>query len=135
MLKISKEQFEAFMPKTDEEIVEFIAGHLREEIPEVVGKLPSLPEMVRSGVERARWHGLRSLGDLTAFVSIMFEVAPTFDEHPELKRVLDDEDVPAGERLDALFDEELEGAWEEAARYDGAAWAEAWFPELRKSEV
>lgn len=135
MLKIRKEQFEAFEPKTDEEVVEFIAGHLREEIPEVVGDLPSLPEMVRSGVARARGHGLRSLGDLTAFVSIMFEVAPTFDEQPELRRVLEDEGAPAGGRLDALFDEELEGAWEEAARYDGAAWAEAWFPELKKAEV
>ena len=134
-LKIRQEQFDAFRPKTDEEIVDSIVKYLREECADIVGQLPSLPDMVRSGVARARSHGLRSLGDLTAFVSIMFEVAPTFDEHPELRRVLNDENIPADERLDALFDGDLDDAWEEAARYDGAAWAEAWFPELKEAEV
>jgi hypothetical protein len=134
MLKIRQEQFAAFEPKTDEEIVAFIVAHLREESAELVGNLPGLPEMVRNGVARARSHELRSLGDLTAFVSMMFEVAPNFDEHPKLREVLDDERVPVEERLDGLFDGDLDEAWEEAARYDGAAWAEAWFPELKQAE-
>jgi hypothetical protein len=134
MLKIRKEQFEAFEAKTDDEIVDFIVKHLREEGPDLVGNLPSLPEMVRNGMARARSHGLRSLEDLTAFVSIMFEVAPNFDEHPKLRRVLDNERVPVEERLDGLFESELDKAWDEAARYDGAAWAEAWFPELKQAE-
>lgn len=134
MLKIRKEQFAAFAPKTDDEIIDFIVAHLRTESADLVERLPSLPEMVRNGVARARSHGLRSLEDLTAFVSIMFEVAPNFDEHPALREALEDESVEVDERLDGLFDSELDEAWEEAARYDGAAWAEAWFPELKQAE-
>ena len=134
MLKIRQAQFDAFEPKTDEEIINFIVAHLREASADLVEKLPDLPEMVKNGVARARSHKLESLQDLTAFVSIMFEVAPNFDEHAALREVLDDERVPVNERLDNLFANELNKAWEEAARYDGAVWAEAWFPELKHTE-
>ncbi|MBA3805012.1 MAG: hypothetical protein H0X14_04790 [Acidobacteria bacterium] len=137
MLKIRKEQVEAFLPKTDEEIVEFIVKHLHEESPNLIERLPpeSLREMVGNGVARARGHGLRRLEDLTAFVSIMFEIAPDFDEHEELRRVLRDDGVPADERMDRLFDSELDDAWEEVVRYrDPEARAGAWFPELKSGK-
>lgn len=137
MLKIRKEQVDAFLPKTDEEIVDFIVAHLREESASLIERLPveSLREMVGNGVGRARGHGLRRLEDLTAFVSIMFEIAPDFDEHAELRRVLRDETVPADERMDELFDPELDDAWEEVVRYrDSVARAEAWFPELKSGK-
>ena len=134
MLKIRKEQIDAFLPKTDEEVVDFIVAHLREESPSLIERVPpeSLREMVGNGVARARGHGLRRLEDLTAFVSIMFEIAPDFDEHTELRHVLRDDSIPADERMDELFDPELDDAWAEVARYrDPQARAEAWFPELK----
>ncbi len=137
MLKIRKEQVDAFLPRTDREVVDFIVGHLREESPELIERLPAdvLREMVGNGVGRARGHGLRRLEDLTAFVSIMFEIAPDFDEQPALRRVLRDDNIPADERMDRLFAPELDEAWEEAARYrDGEARAAAWFPELKAPE-
>jgi len=133
MLKIRKEQIDAFLPKTDEETVDFIVAHLGEESPSLIERLPqeSLREMVGNGMARARGHGLGRLEDLTAFVSIMFEIAPDFDEHAELRRVLRDETVPADERMDRLFNSELDDAWEEVVRYrDPEARAGAWFPEL-----
>lgn len=118
------------MPKSDPEVIDFIVGHLREESPELIDRIPErgLREMVAGGLARARTHGLQSLGDLTAFVSIMFEIAPNFDEHPLIRHVLRSEQVPAEERLGRLFRPELNDAWEAAAQnYD----PEAWFPELK----
>lgn len=137
MLKIRKEQMdalqEAAQPRHQDDVVDFIVKHLHEESPELLeGIEPDyLREMVRNGVRRAGGHGLKSLGDVTAFVSIMFEIAPNFDEQPDLARVLADTAVPPEEKIDSLFAPELDAAWEEADRnYD----PNAWFPELREEE-
>lgn len=134
---IRQEQMDAFLPQTDEEIIEFIIDHLQEESPESIDRIPpdSLREMVGNGVRRARTHNLSSLGNLTAFVSLMFEIAPNFDEQPDIKQRLEDERVPIEENFDRLFEPELDDAWQEAAdNYDSEAWAEAWFPELKEAE-
>ena len=57
----------------------------------------------------------------------MFEIAPNFDEQPEINKCLRDESVRAEERLDMLFRRVSDEAWVEAEEdYDH----EAWFPEL-----
>ncbi|HEY0004205.1 MAG TPA: hypothetical protein VGB17_05295 [Pyrinomonadaceae bacterium] len=134
-MKIRREQIEAFLPKSDAEIVEFIIKHLQEESPELIDRIPldGLREMVGNGIKRARTHGLSSLADLTGFVSIMFEIAPNFDVIPAIRSVLSDENVPPDKRFERLFEKELDEAWERAANnYNPEAWAEAWFPELRE---
>jgi len=132
MLKVRKGQFDAFL--SDEEgFISFIIGHLCEESPELIERIPpdDLREMVRNGLARARSHGLRSPGDLAAFVSIMFEIAPNFDEHPAIRQALDDARVPVDKRIDTLFERVPEKAWEEAEKnYD----AKAWFPELQDEQ-
>jgi hypothetical protein len=140
MLKIREEQIDAIRqslePRFDSEKVEFIVQHLKDESPEIVSALPpaGLFEMVSNGMARAKSHGLTALGDLTAFVSIMFEIAPNFDEEPEIFNALRDENLPLNERFDNLFEGHLDDAWERAARnYNPDAWAIAWFPELKDS--
>ena len=91
---------------------------LLEEVPD-----DALLEMIRNGIERARGHGLTwetSMGD---FVSLMFSVAPNFDEHPLIRRVLEDGRMPVDERVDVLFEIISEETWARAIEdYDPAAW-------------
>lgn len=136
MLKIRQEQKDAFLPKTDEERIDFIIEHLHEESPERIEDLSpdTLREMVANGIARARSHGLQSLYNLTAFVSIMFEIAPNFDDEPELRQVLRDDNVSVDERFDKLFEPEHDEAWTRAGKYDGDAWMRAWFPDMYKEE-
>jgi hypothetical protein len=135
-LIIREEQFDAFLPKTDSEMIEFIIEHLQEETPELIDRIPldGLQEMVGNGINRARSHKLSSLGNITAFVSIMFEIAPNFDEQPEIKQVLDDTNEPIDKNFDLLFEPRLDEAWEKATNGSPDNWAEAWFPELKESE-
>jgi len=133
-MKIRPEQIDAFLPKDEHEVVNFIVKHLQSESPELIDRIPldGLREMVGNGVARARTHGLSSLADLTGFVSIMFEIAPNFDVIPAIRSVLRDPNVPPDERFSKLFTKELNAAWERAAdNYSPEAWARAWFPELR----
>lgn len=115
-LRISREQFDSFLLLDEEEFVDFIIQHLRDESPELVDSLPDdlLQSMVIGGLARARGHGLRRPEDLTAFVSIMFEIAPGFDEHPSIRNVLRNPHIPADQRMNALFKKVPPKAWDEA---------------------
>ncbi|PTL75693.1 hypothetical protein [Vitiosangium sp. GDMCC 1.1324] len=132
MLRISKKQFDDFLLHDESAFIDFVAHHIREESPELVEGFPdeSLRSLVASGLVRARGHDLRRPEDLTAFVSIMFEIAPNFDEHPAIRKVLRDPSIPVDERMSALFKKVPPKAWEEAdLNYDSGAW----YPELKNS--
>jgi hypothetical protein len=58
---------------------------------------------------------------ITAFVAIMFAVAPNFDEQPAIRAVMNDERVPPNLRIDALWDRTTDDDWEEAALYAAQA--------------
>lgn len=126
MLTIRQEQMDSLIMGSDEEFVEFLVAHVKEEYPgiETENDDETLREMVRGGIERAGDHELTTAEDITAFISIMFEIAPNFDEQPEIKAVLDDEKTPPEERLEKLWTPAVpEEAWEEAEKnYDDNAW-------------
>lgn len=125
MLRVRPDQLEALQFKDDAHFVGFLVDHLREDYAEIIDSLApeEAREMVANGVARARRHGIRRRDDVAAFVSLMFEIAPNFDAHPALAGVLDDPALPPTARLDALFDESLAEAWQEAeAAYDRDAW-------------
>jgi hypothetical protein len=111
---------------SDEEFVEFLLGHIKEEYPEIETERDddTLRVMIRGGIERAKSHELSTAEDLAAFVTVMFGVAPNFDEQAELKAVLNDKNTPADERFDKLWAPTVsEEAWEEAQNnYDENAW-------------
>ena len=129
-MKIRPEHLEAFSPKDDEEIIDFIVLHLQDESPELIDRIPldGLREMVANGMDRARSHGLSSLANLAGFVSVMFEIAPNFDEEPLIRQTLSDVDIPSDNRFEKLFERQFDKAWEAAANsYD----SDAWFPDLQ----
>lgn len=113
----------------EQKFVDFVIGHLQRESRDSIRDIDpiSLREMVSNGLARARSHGLRSAKNLTAFVAIMFEIAPNFDEQRDIRRALRDESVPVDRRFDAMLERVSDRAWEEAER---AKISETWFPEL-----
>lgn len=130
-MKIRKDLYDHYLQQDEEEFVDLIIEHLKIESPELVANLPkdSLQEMVANGLTKARSYGLNIDEHLIGFVSIMFEIAPSFDEQADIHKVLTDESIPPDKRFDAMFEDVSESAWEEAEEnYD----SDAWYPELRE---
>ena len=129
MLVIRQEQIDALIKGSDEEFVEFLVGHVREEFPEKTAERDdeTLRTMVKGGIKRAESHGFTSAEDITAFISIMFEIAPNFDEQAQIKAVLDDTKFPPEERIERLWSPLVtDENWEEAENNYNK---NAWFPE------
>ncbi len=136
MLTIRQEQFEAFERVTEAAFERRVTAYLIENHGDAVVRLPtgesrvaelpaeSLQELVRDGIARARSHDLTWESTVTAFVVIMFTVAPNFDEHPLIGRALKDARFEPNARLDEMWDSTTNENWEAArASYDPAAWA------------
>jgi hypothetical protein len=90
-----------------------------------LGEVPVevLEEMIHNGIARARRYQVTWESTLTSFVSIMFVVAPNFDEHPLIRRVLNDNNISPDLRVDMLFERTEEENWDEAeAQYDPQTW-------------
>jgi hypothetical protein len=135
MLKIRPEQFAVFQPVAERAFVRRLVEHLRDHHPEVVVRFASevwlvkqlgdakIYALVGNAIARARALGLDWESSITAFVALMFVVAPNFDEHPLIQRVLKDERVPANSRLEQLWERTTEENWEAARKnYDVNAW-------------
>lgn len=126
MLVIRQEQIDALIMGDEDEFVEFLVKHIKDEDPELEKERDdeTLREMVRGGIRRAKSHELSTSEDLTAFVSIMFEIAPNFDEQAEIKAVLKDEKTPPNERIEKLWTPLVtDESWEEAEKnYNYDAW-------------
>ncbi len=118
MLRIGKGQIEALDRAVDEAYARDLARYVREEHAEAVADLPDeeLFRRVTIGIDRAERHGLTWDSAVSAFVAIMFEVSPTFDEVPAIAAVLADERVAPDMRLDALWDRTSDEDWDEAER-------------------
>lgn len=135
MLKIRAEQMKAFQDAADTAFIKKLATHLREKHGDTGVQLPSgtflvfelpaetLETMIRTGIERAREYGFASEADLAGFVALMVETAPNFDNHPLLRRGLQDERVKLEERLQALLQHATEANWQVVKEeYDPSAW-------------
>lgn len=126
MLVIRQEQIDKLIMGSDDEFVEFLVNHVKEEHPDLSENYndDALREMVKHGINRAKSHQLSTAEDLTAFISIMFEIAPNFDEQPQIKAVLDDETFPPESRIERMWTDAVsEEAWQEAEdNFDEKAW-------------
>lgn len=119
MLVIRQAQIDAMIKGTDEEFETFLMNHARDEFPEKTEDIDdeNLRSMVRSGIKRAESHGFTTAEDITAFISIMFEVAPNFDEQPKIREVLGDTRFTPRDRFEILWSPAVtEENWEEAAQ-------------------
>lgn len=129
MLVLSEQQKEDMLMADEERFVDFVVRHVQTECRDSVRDIDpvSLREMVANGLARARGHGLGRAKDLTAFVALMFEIAPNFDEQADIRRALADPSVPIDRRFDAMLEGVPDRAWDEAEKRRNPA---AWFPEL-----
>jgi hypothetical protein len=137
VLKIRAEQMQVFQPVADELFLPRVAEHLREKYADCEVRLttgtytvrqlldPTLRNMIRHGIARARRYGLRSEAALAAFVAIMVGAAPNFDSHPLLQWMLKNESIPPDERIGHLLEQATEQNWEVVkADYAPTAWGE-----------
>lgn len=105
--------------------VDRTVAHVRRFYPQRVASLSELVLRARVShcLARGRAHGLTWEYSLTVFVAHMLTLCPTFDEHPEIQRVLRDSPLPPDERMDELLREVPEQAWQQLAeRCDAAAY-------------
>ena len=126
---VDPKQFQGLLQADPEAFVGLVHAHLIEAMPDEVRGIPTplVREMIEVGIARARSHGLRTDEQLLGFVSVMFEVAPNFDEEEGLRAVLHQRGPSAADRWESLFADTpaLALAWEYAAQpqfYDPDAW-------------
>jgi hypothetical protein len=95
-----------------------IAGHVRLNHPEAVAGITDeeLEQRVHARLDRARSYGMTWEKTLASFVSLTFVVGEHFDEHPAVRRVLNDSSVPPNLRTDILVETLSDEEWAEAGR-------------------
>jgi hypothetical protein len=122
MLKIRPQQADAVAASA---FVDRTVAHVRRFHPRAVAGLTELELRARvvHCLARARGRGLTWEYSLTVFVAHMLTLCPTFDEHPEVARVLGGSPLPPDERMDELLREVPDAAWQQIAeRCDGGAY-------------
>jgi|GEM_PF-1209353 len=104
------------MSSPPEELVDHIITHLSEEQPELIAELgdEEVRRRVIAGIARAHAQKFVQPESVTAFVTLMFLVAPDFDRHPAIARALRLHGAES-ERLRLLFERTREEDWEQAA--------------------
>jgi hypothetical protein len=135
MLKIRSEQMKVFEPAANEAFARWLIDYVREEHANVVVTLPqgsgavaalaveTVDEMVRRGIERARSHGIDSNSAISAFVTLMFVMAPNFDGHPVIRHLLRESEFTPDQRLERLFEVTTDESWDAIVDgYDANAW-------------
>ena len=125
MLVIRSKQIQEFIARDEQELADVVRQAVRKANAARVeaDEDTELTLMVKIGIDRARGRGLFNAEDIAAFVAIMFEIAPRFDEQPEIEAVFKDERMPPEMRFKLLFQLVPDGPWAEAGkRYDDSFW-------------
>jgi hypothetical protein len=135
MLRIRPAQRNVFQSVFDADFVRRVARHLREHRPDVLVRFPdarrriknlpdaTLERLIALSLSRARSYGMKLEAGIASFISLMFVIAPNFDDHPLIKFVMTNRNVPPDERVDELIEQLADETWAEAAKlYDPGAW-------------
>lgn len=114
MLKIRPQQADALAASA---FVDRTVVHVQRFHPQAVASLSPLQLRTRvvHCIERGREAGLTWEYSLTVFVAHMLTLCPTFDSHPQVRRVLQTSPLPPDERMDALLREVPDAAWQQIA--------------------
>ena len=102
-----------------------LAETVRTRFPDETSELSGdeLHKLLRAAVARARRHGLTWESAIAGFVTLMFNIAPNFDEHPAFQRVLANPALSEEDRVAAVFSQVTPEEWEQAEdAYDDSAW-------------
>lgn len=125
MLIIREEQIQHFIAADEAQLVQVVCQAIREANPERVAHYDDkkLGKMIKISIGRAKSHELTKGQDIAAFVAVMFEIAPRFDEQEEIKAVFKDTMFPPDERFYQLFERVSEDVWREAEKlYEDTFW-------------
>jgi hypothetical protein len=116
MFRLRLAHIEALVPQSEAafaaELIEFLT-HLS---PASVASLPleQVKQQVTSGISRARRYGFKRNSSIAAFVAIMFDVSPTFDEQRNIRAVLENQSLAPDLRIDELVGRTSAQDWREA---------------------
>lgn len=130
MLVIRQEQIQNFIAQNDDDLVRLIRQIMRECCPGRVENYSDkvLDGMIRLGLEKAKKHNFTKAETIAAYVTVMFEVAPNFDEQPPIKQVLEDANYIADDRFFQLWRRVDDKVWLDAEQgYD----PKMWFPDIK----
>lgn len=128
MLVIRKEQIQHFIAQDEMDLVRLIRQIMRECCPVRVESYSDkvLDGMIRLGVEKSKKYNFEKSETIAAYVAVMFEISPNFDEQPSIKEVLEDQTYISDDRFFQLWRRVDEKVWLEAEQgYD----ARLWFPD------
>ena len=115
MFKLRVQHLEALRPQADAEFVKRILQHLRKT---KVGDVAATPDdllfsRIRAALTRTRSYQFELESTLVAFVALMFEFSPNFDEHPKVHSILTDRKIPVESRIDELVLRMTDSDWDE----------------------
>jgi hypothetical protein len=148
-LTVRKEQMDVMQAVADANFERRIAAHLRESYPTSIVRLPhdggefavsdlgqdSLDRLVRAGVAKARHYEMHLQSSIAAFVTLMFDVAPNFDDHRLCEVLLGDEEKIPDERIDDVLTVLTDKNWDSIRNdYDAQAWLVAEQEPAKSSE-
>lgn len=127
MLIIREEQIQHFIAADEDQLVKLIGHIIREANTERTADYEdkTLEKMVKIGIERAKGYELQNGEDISAFVAVMFEIAPNFDEQELIKAVFADTNFQPAERFYQLFERVSDEDWKNAENLYNA---DVWFP-------
>lgn len=134
MLRIRQEQFGALLADATATFVGALVRQIHLTFADKLVMLPDSEDLVRNlphalletlvfhGLRKALKYGLTWESSISTFVSLMFEVAPSFDRHPTIRALLSQPDCDQRLILDGLC--ALDGlVWDEVeSTYDRSAW-------------
>ena len=122
---VRNEQIDRFRRNAEEDLARKIRDDLEAHHEPVIRGLTQieLAQRIRTGIERAKLHGLSKKYAVAMFVELMFLVGPSFDEYPPAAAILKRIDLPPDSRVDHIVNTFTEDQWQGARRrYDASAW-------------
>ncbi len=118
MLIIRNEQMAVFQEKAEQDFILSVVKQLRSSHEAALQGVneEELNKRVAYGIRRAKKYGMTWKNNLTAFVTLMFEIAPDFDMFPVFQKYLTDENIPSDDRMGLLLKETSEDDWQNALK-------------------
>lgn len=114
MFVIRASQMDSLRAVADDGFVRRVAAHLLTAHADVAASFSEheLLNRIRQGIARARAYGMAHEATLTVFVVTMLRSTPRFDQHPLVKRYLDDQEIGIESRLSVMLASLDDLAWE-----------------------
>lgn len=125
-MKLSAAHMEGFDKSAQDTYIEALSADLRKTCRRHLRGVSDhlLHARVAYGISRARRYGFVRGYAMAAFISLMIQVAPHFDEHTEVRRALRDFNRPADKRMRRLLRNHTDRDWNTVRRQCDPDWPE-----------